>query len=164
MLAGCISARCRQPRLCLTVKPALKSVVLVDDEKSYTDLITQMLADNLNCPVHAFSRPLDALRALPQVDPGVVVTDYNMPGTSGIEIAREAKQLRPGLPVVLTSGYITAELQSEANAVGVRWLLPKPYWMEEFCRLLQDVLQPTPNPCDVLWRASSSSTTTKPCD
>src|SRR5438874_1704625 len=41
---------------------ALKSIVLVDDEKSYTELLTQMLAENLDCPVHAYSRPLDALK------------------------------------------------------------------------------------------------------
>ena len=38
-----------------------KSIVLVDDEKSYTDLVSQLLADNLNRPVHGYTRPLDAL-------------------------------------------------------------------------------------------------------
>ena len=140
-------------------------ILFLDDEEPLVRVATRTLGRR-GYRVTGFTRVVDALGAF-RAAPGdfdLIVTDYNMPGTSGIEIAREAKQLRPGLPVVLTSGYITAELQSEANAVGVRWLLPKPYWMEEFCRLLQDVLQPTPNPCDVLWRASSSSTTTKPCD
>jgi two-component system, LytTR family, response regulator len=72
-----------------------KSIVLVDDEKSYADLLRLMLADHLDCAVHAFSRPLDALAALPRLQPGVVVTDYDMPQLDGLEFIRQASPLVP---------------------------------------------------------------------
>src|SRR6185436_14380565 len=78
------------------VKPIpSKSIVLVDDEKSYTDLLTQMLADNLDCPVHAFSRPAEALTKLAELNPGVVVTDYYMPNLNGLDFIRQATPVVP---------------------------------------------------------------------
>src|SRR5687767_547543 len=89
MVADCLSAAGTPtfvPRCSCPVNPAPpKSIILVDDEKSYNDLIKQMLAENLDAPVHGFTRPLDALDAIVALDPGMVVTDYFMPEMNGIE-------------------------------------------------------------------------------
>ena len=105
-----------------------KAIVLVDDEKSYTDLLTQMLADNLDCPVHAFSRPELALKALPQLDPGVVVTDYNMPQIDGIEFIRQASPLVPEAAFVLIPGHnLSTEKETMARLAQLKGFLPKPF-------------------------------------
>ena len=49
-----------------------------------------------------------------------------MPGMTGLEFSRALKALRPDLPVVLISGYISPELQVAAPAAGVQALLYKP--------------------------------------
>ena len=92
-----------------------KTIVLVDDETSYTDLMTQLLSDNLDCPVHAFSRPLEALQALPKLDPGVIVTDYFMPQIDGLEFIRQAAPLVPEAAFVLITGN---DLSAEREAMG----------------------------------------------
>lgn len=56
----------------------------------------------------------------------LVLTDYNMPGKSGIEVARAVRMIRNGLPVAITSGYIDEELRSLADEAGVQQLIPKP--------------------------------------
>jgi len=66
-----------------------------------------------------------------------VVTDRNMPGISGLEVARELSRLRPELPVVLASGYITEELRAHALQAGVRQLIYKPNTVEELCDVVQ---------------------------
>ena len=67
---------------------------------------------------------LDIIRAAPAtVD--VVVTDFNMPDCSGLDVARELARIRPGLPVVISSGHISEELRRQALALGVRELLEK---------------------------------------
>jgi CheY-like chemotaxis protein len=92
MLARCVSRGGRQrlpslPQFGQNVHPAIsKSIVLVDDEKSYADLLTKMLEENLACPVNSFTRPLEALKALPPRAPGVIVTDYHMPQIDGLEV------------------------------------------------------------------------------
>ncbi len=72
-----------------------RAIVLVDDEQSSTELRTQLLADNLNCPVRAFARPLEALQAPPQINPAVVVTDCSIPPFNGLEFIRQATPLVP---------------------------------------------------------------------
>lgn len=102
--------------------------MLVDDEKSYTELITQMLADNLDCPVHAFTRPLDALKALPALEPAVVVTDYHMPQLNGIEFIREAAPLVPGAAFVMITGHnLSSEEDALARLPRLKGFLAKPF-------------------------------------
>jgi CheY-like chemotaxis protein len=67
--------------------------------------------------------------ALVREDPqafDVVLTDLSMPGLSGTDVARELMRIRPGLPVVLTSG--NAERAGEnLSAVGICRRLDKPF-------------------------------------
>lgn len=105
-----------------------RAVVLVDDEKSYTELITQMLADNLDCPVHAFTHPRDALRALPTLAPAVIVTDYHMPQLNGIEFIRAAAPLVPRAAFVMITGHnLSSEENILARLPALKGFLPKPF-------------------------------------
>lgn len=105
-----------------------KAIVIVDDEKAYIDIMATMLTEQLGCPVVTFTRPLDALAALPGIDVGVVVTDCNMPQFSGFEFIRRASALLPGVPFILMTGnaqhYNDDELMSDSP---LRAILPKPF-------------------------------------
>jgi len=70
----------------------------------------------------------------------IVVTDYNMPRGSGLDVARAANALRPDLPVVISSGYLSEELRLEAARLGVRQLLRKENTAEELGGVLREVL------------------------
>jgi DNA-binding NtrC family response regulator len=111
------------------VTPATKkSIVLVDDEQSYNDLMRQLLSDNLDCPVHGFIRPRAALQALPVLDPGVIVSDYFMPEMSGLDFIRQASDLAPAAAFVLISGNnLTAESDRIAALPRLRGVLAKPF-------------------------------------
>lgn len=120
-----------------------KSIVLVDDEKSYSDLLTQMLEENLDCTVHAFSRPFDALKALPQIEPGVVVTDYYMPQLNGLDFIREASPLVPQSAFVLITGHDLSPYEDEmARLKALKGFLPKPFGWR---KLAEEILRVWPN-------------------
>jgi DNA-binding response OmpR family regulator len=60
----------------------------------------------------------------------VIITDMNMPGTSGAQLISEARAKWPGMPIIAISGSHTAEGQSmldHARALGADALLPKPF-------------------------------------
>ena len=78
--------------------------MLVDDEKSYVDLLSQMLGENLDCPVHSFTRPLDALAQVGTLAPAVIVTDFDMPQLNGIEFIRQASVVAPSAVFILITG------------------------------------------------------------
>ncbi|MBI5549570.1 MAG: PAS domain S-box protein, partial [Deltaproteobacteria bacterium] len=92
--------------------------------------------------VEAFTRPAEALEAFwanpDQYD--LVLTDLNMPGTSGLEVAREVLKLRDDLPVLLHSGYLTDEQRAEMRRSGVRGLLQKPNTSEELVEAVRQLL------------------------
>ncbi len=63
----------------------------------------------------------------------LVVTDFNMPGMSGIDVARAVRAIRADLPVVIASGFIDETLRQAAADAGVRELLLKADGVEDFC-------------------------------
>ncbi len=71
-----------------------------------------------------------ALRAEP-ADFNLVITDYNMPGMSGLTVARMVREIRADLPVAMTSGYLTSDLRAQALEAGVRELIQKPSAVDE---------------------------------
>ena len=111
-----------------------KHILYLDDEDAIIFLMTRLL-ERQGYRVSGYTDPRDALaaaRARPdQFD--LVVTDYNMPGMSGLDVACALKEIRADLPVVLASGYITEELRAKAPAAGVRELIYKPNTVEDLC-------------------------------
>jgi DNA-binding NtrC family response regulator len=108
--------------------PPIKSIVLVDDEKSYNDLIKQMLVEHLDCRVHGFTRPQEALDLLSTLDPGVVVTDYFMPEMNGIEFIHRAAALVPQATFVMISGNNLSGEQHRMEKIGaLKAFLAKPF-------------------------------------
>jgi len=84
----------------------------------------------------------EALDAVRDRTPGfdLVVCDHNMPDCSGIDVARSLAASHAGLPVVIYSGYIDAELQARASALGVRALVQKENSVEELGATIRRVL------------------------
>ena len=118
-------------------------ILYVDDDESQVFLIKRML-ERWGYRVSAYLEQREALDALladaPSFD--LVVTDFNMPGLSGLEVARAIRDARPDLPVILISGYITDELRAQAEAVGVRELIAKPHEVEELRDTVHRLLKP----------------------
>ena len=100
------------------VRPAVKmsellttrgTALLVDDE----ELVRMSTADMLSDLGYAVVEATSAEAALNLVDKGehfdLLVTDHLMPGISGTELARTMRTARPGMPVLLVSGYAERE-------------------------------------------------------
>ena len=119
-----------------------KRVMYVDDDEALVFLVERVLKRK-GFSVSTFTDPrlaAAALRAHP-LDFDLLVTDYNMPGYSGIELLRETRLIRPDLPVALASGYVTAEIEKSALSVGARALIHKPNDVDELCETVQRLLQ-----------------------
>lgn len=118
-----------------------KHVLYLDDEESLVLLAKRML-ERLGYRVSGCACAAEALAAV-RADPGqfdLVVTDFSMPGMSGLDVAAELARLRPDLPVVLTSGYVTDELRAQARDAGVREVVYKPNTVEELCAAVSRTL------------------------
>jgi len=119
--------------------PALK-VLLVEDDLAVGDMVEAMLTDLGHAVVRA-ERPAEALKILRRKLPfDLMLTDVVMPGgKSGVDLAHEAVELRPGLPVILSSGYTGETLSAAAQAP---WpLLLKPYSSEALAETIETLSQ-----------------------
>src|SRR5690349_95368 len=91
------------------------TVLFVEDD----DLIRENLAEALSSAglrVLVTDNGYAAMRILAQEHVDVLFTDIIMPGLNGIELAREAKALRPDLKIVLATGYLSRA--DEARSLG----------------------------------------------
>jgi signal transduction histidine kinase/ActR/RegA family two-component response regulator len=113
-------------------------VLLVEDDDGVAAMVTGMLQE-LGCTVERASNAEDALRRLETGRSfGLVFTDTVMPGAmNGMELAREVGRRRPGLPVLMTTGY--SEAATAAMRDGLR-LLVKPYTLETLATELKAAL------------------------
>ncbi len=121
--------------------PALVgSVLLVEDDDEVATLVTEMLQE-LGYRVTRAASAESALGALAnerQVD--LVLSDIMMPGAmNGLGLLRELKLRRPGLPVLLTSGYAGTVIDSaQEENIGV---LRKPYDINELDTALREAVE-----------------------
>jgi signal transduction histidine kinase/ActR/RegA family two-component response regulator len=131
----------QEPPATIAVHGKGRHVMYVDDDQALVFLVTRVLTRK-GFLVTAFTDPREAQAAL-QADPmafDLLVTDYNMPGYSGIDLLREAKMIRPDLPVALASGYVTPEIEQSAMQNGASALIYKPNDVNELCETVQRLI------------------------
>jgi PAS domain S-box-containing protein len=116
-------------------------VLYVDDDETMV-LVASRLLQRAGYRVSTQSNAraaIEFVREQPQAF-DLIVTDFNMPDCTGLEVARAVAAIRPGLPVIISSGHLTEDLRSEASAIGVRSLLEKENTLVELCPLVAHVL------------------------
>lgn len=70
----------------------------------------------------------------------LVVTDFNMPNLSGLDVARALARIRPELPVAISSGFVSDELRTKAHELGVVAVMQKERTLEELGALVHSAL------------------------
>jgi CheY-like chemotaxis protein len=109
-------------------------VMIVDDTDHVRQMLRNMLElDGFVVVGEAGSGP-DAVAAIDEVDPDVVVVDYKMPSVDGLETARRIRETRAEQVMILYTAFIDAELEARARDVGVSVVLGKVEGLESLER------------------------------
>jgi CheY-like chemotaxis protein len=103
----------------------LRKLLIVDDDPVVGKSFDRVLSGRGYAVVTA-TDGTEALRKIAAEQFDVVYTDIRMPGMDGIAVAEQIKKQQPWLPVVIVSGYATAENEARAKAAGVSAVLHKP--------------------------------------
>ena len=118
-----------------------RQILYLDDDAALVFLVKRLLERRgIRVVAHTSQQAaLDALRADPTAF-DLVLTDYNMPEMSGLDVAREVRRIHPGLPVVVVTGFIDESLRAQAPGAGVREVIFKASTAAEFCSAIEALL------------------------
>ncbi len=120
-----------------------RHILYLDDDDTLVFLVRRLL-ERRGYRVTGVSdqqQAIEAVRANPEGF-DLMLTDYNMPGMSGIEVAEEVLRISPSLAVAVASGYINEELEQKAKAAGVREVVFKTDAIESFCEVVERLSRP----------------------
>ncbi len=118
-----------------------ESVLLIDDEQPVADFMSAML-QGLGYRVTAKTNPVEALSGFWE-DPlqfDVVITDYTMPGLTGIDVAMRMRELRADIPIVIATGFSDRMDGETAKKLGLDAFLMKPSRRAEIANVVRKVL------------------------
>lgn len=101
-------------------------VLVVDDEATIRDLLAKTLAlAEYDVDLAPDGRTaLDRLRMVPY---DLLITDLRMPGVDGLAVIREARRMKPDIPVIIITGFSSEASAIEAVNLGVAGYLTKPF-------------------------------------
>ncbi len=114
----------------------MKPVWIIDDDRSIRWVFEKALTRE-NIAFKAFASAREALAALEDEVPQVVVSDIRMPGESGLELLQQAKLRHPSLPVIIMTAYSDLESAVTAFQGGAYEYLPKPFDVDHAVELIR---------------------------
>jgi PAS domain S-box-containing protein len=115
-------------------------ILFVDDEPALVDIGKKML-EHLGHEVIIRTSSVEALEAF-RNNPerfDLVISDKTMPQMTGFDLARELKQIRPDIPIILCTGFSDTADSAKAKAMGISGLVMKPIVMREMAETIKMV-------------------------
>lgn len=111
-------------------------VVVVDDEQPNLELYTAIVERVLGGEARAFVAPADALLAIAQNEPSLIVVDYQMPEIDGLEFISRVREMpgRGETPIMMLTAANEGHVRDEAMRRGADVFLTKPFATVDFVR------------------------------
>lgn len=125
----------------LNVETGTERILLVDDEEAIAKLQFQTLT-RLGYTVTVKQNSSEALKAFRDHPEAydLVITDMTMPGMTGEQLAREILALKPGMPIIVCTGFSENLDPEQAEAMGVKGFLMKPVKKADLARVIRQAL------------------------
>jgi two-component system nitrogen regulation response regulator GlnG len=117
----------------------VKPVWVIDDDRSIRWVFEKALARD-GIAHRSFSSAADALAALAEGVPQVVVSDIRMSGESGLDLLQKLKERHPQLPVIIMTAYSDLDSAVAAFQGGAFEYLPKPFDVDNAVELIRRAL------------------------
>lgn len=118
------------------------AIILVEDEPDILIILHRLMRDLTGgYDILTVNGGAEALAQLELRPVPLVITDYNMPGMNGLQLAAAVKETSPDTRVVMITAYATPELERRAREQRVDYYLPKPFPLDRLEQIVKDVLK-----------------------
>ncbi|MGA2749387.1 MAG: sigma-54 dependent transcriptional regulator [Verrucomicrobiota bacterium] len=115
-------------------------ILLIEDDSSAAAALERVLRDE-DYRVNVASRGDAGLAEARQKDFDLVISDFKLPGLSGLEVVRQLHEVKPRLPLILMTAHGTTEIAIEATKLGAYDYLLKPFEMEVLLDLVAKAVE-----------------------
>jgi two-component system cell cycle sensor histidine kinase/response regulator CckA len=125
----------------LKLSTGTESIMVVDDEKSIR-CSTRELLEDCGYKVSVFLNGREAFDDF-QRNPDkydLIITDMTMPEMTGDILARKILEIKPGLPIILCTGYSDRITQDQVYKIGIMRYIQKPLINDDIAVIIRDVL------------------------
>jgi signal transduction histidine kinase len=121
--------------------PGTERIMVVDDEETLVHMVQKYLS-SLGYTVKGFNNSLEAAAYFSdhpdQFD--LILTDFNMPGLTGLELSEKIQKIRRDIPIVLCTGYSKNITRQRLKSTGIRAFLMKPVTQYALSTTLREIL------------------------
>lgn len=121
----------------------MKKILIVDDEKVFTQAMARLFTQK-NFQVTVASNGFEAVDALKEVEPDIIISDILMPNSDGIELLLYIKKNKIKTPVIAISGggrLSSIDYLKMAERFGAAATLNKPVSFDELLFTVKQILQ-----------------------
>ncbi|MCP5551825.1 MAG: sigma-54-dependent Fis family transcriptional regulator [Akkermansiaceae bacterium] len=115
-------------------------VLLIEDDRDFADSLTAILTE-AGYEVTACADGAEAAKRVGDERFDVVMTDFRLPGTGGLDLVTRFREARPGRPVILMTAHANTDLAIEATKRGAFDFLLKPFDLEEVLATLEKAVR-----------------------
>ena len=121
--------------------PKKNLVWVVDDDESIRWVLEKGLSES-GLKVETFESAHQVIKKLEEESPGAILTDIKMPGTSGLALLDQVKEIRPDIPVIIMTAHSDLESAVESYEHGAWEYLPKPFDIDEAIQIVKRAITP----------------------
>jgi len=115
-------------------------ILIVDDEPTTSWALAEGLADD-GYTIDTFRTAEEAWAWLQEGRSDLVISDFRLPGMSGLDLARKLRHGRRAQPVIIVTAYGNPETLRDLRAAGVADCFPKPFPMDGLRRSVRRALE-----------------------
>jgi DNA-binding NtrC family response regulator len=112
-----------------------KKILIIDDQPDILEVLTEIL-EILGHEVHSTCTGCSLGKKFDLNEFDIIITDYQMPDITGVEVAKKIKHDCPGKKVYIISGYHQLLSEQKMSDYGICGILNKPFDIEELKRIV----------------------------
>lgn len=127
---------------------ATPSILIIDDEEEMCWALEKALREERYTTISAQNGP-DGLAAVAGQEIDLVLLDIRMPGVDGLTVLGQIQKLKPGLPVLIMTGYSSLPIALEAIQRGATGYLTKPISLPDLKAAVEKALSPGAYPPEI---------------
>jgi len=117
----------------------MEDILVVDDNRIMLELVKRIL-EREGFVAHCVESGEEALELIKQRAFCLMITDFNMPGLDGLELARKGLEIAPQMPIIMDTGGISPKIIRLAKEIGIAMVMSKPFLPTELMKTIRDVM------------------------